>query len=70
MSLDVVQARRRLMIMAAIDGVALLAAAAFALGYFAYGIDWMLWLFAAALATGFAAQIWFIAGLRRPDKGV
>ena len=41
-----------------------------ALGYFAYGIGWMLWLFAAALVVGFAAQIWFIAGLRRAGKGV
>lgn len=70
MSFDVIQARKRLMVMAAVDGAAVLAAIACAVAYFAYGVGWALWPFAAALVVGFLAQIWFIAGLRPADKGV
>ncbi len=70
MSFDVARARKRLIVMGVLDGAALLVAIAAAVAFFAYGLDWALGVFAAALAAGFAAQIWFIVGLRRTDKGV
>lgn len=70
MSLDPVVQKRRLAVMGAVDGVALLCALAAAVAYFKFGLAWGLAIFAAALVIGFGAQIWFIAGLRGPGKGV
>jgi hypothetical protein len=69
-SLDLEKAKGRLKVMLAVDAVAVLLAVAAAVGSFGFGIEWMAAVFVAALAAGFAAQIWFIAGLRRADKGV
>ena len=33
--------------------------------YFAAHQPWGLWLFLAALVSGFAAQVWFVAAIRR-----
>ncbi|MDP3659855.1 hypothetical protein [Phenylobacterium sp.] len=62
--------KRRLIVMLAIDGVCALIAGAAAIGFFMQGVGWMQWAFMAALGVGFAAQIWFIAGFRRANKGV
>jgi hypothetical protein len=62
--------RKRLVVMAAVNGAAVLVAICGALGFFVYSVDWALGVFAAALVAGFAAQIWFILGLGRTDKGV
>jgi hypothetical protein len=70
MSADVAVLKRRLMVMLALDAVCLVMAIAAAVGAFFYGIAWLQWVFAAALAGGFGAQIWFIAGFRRATKGV
>ena len=70
MTVDVKTAKRKLMVMAAINAVAVLAAAAALYAYFALHIGWGLAVFAALLAVGIGAQIWFIASLRRSDKGV
>jgi membrane protein YdbS with pleckstrin-like domain len=69
MSLDVEAAKKRLMIMALVNAVAVLAAAAALYGYFVLHIGWGLAAFAVLLAVGVAAQIWFIASLRRANKG-
>ena len=73
MILDVAQVKRRRTIMMAVNVFAALAALA-ALGsiaaYFMLGLGWALIPFVAALLVGFAAQIWFIAGLKGPGKGV
>lgn len=63
------QARRRLLAMVALNAVAIVAAGAFAIGYFRFGVGWMLPAFIAALAAGFAVQIWFIYGLGRTNRG-
>jgi hypothetical protein len=68
-SIDVAAAKRRLAVMGVVNAVALLAAAAALYGYFGLHLDWALAAFVALLVVGIAAQIWFIAGLRRADKG-
>jgi len=70
MTLDLARVRRRRGIMLAINSLAVLAAATAAIGYFGYGQSWGLLVFAGALLVGFGAQVWFIAGLRGPRKGV
>jgi uncharacterized membrane protein len=37
--------------------------------YFKLALGWALVVFVVALLAGFAAQIWFIAGLKGPGKG-
>jgi ABC-type thiamin/hydroxymethylpyrimidine transport system permease subunit len=69
MSLDIAAVKRRRSIMLAVNGLAVLGAAAAAVGYFVYAQSWALLVFVAALLAGFGAQIWFIAGLRKPRKG-
>jgi len=39
-------------------------------GVFMFEIRPLLWLFALAIGAGLATQIWFIAGLKRTDRGV
>jgi hypothetical protein len=68
-SLDIPRAKARLRVMAIVNVLAVLAAAVAAVGAFIYGVEWLSWLVVAALGVGFAAQIWFIAGLRRSGKG-
>jgi hypothetical protein len=68
-TLDVKAAKRRLTIMALVNAVAVLAAAAAAYGYFVLHIGWGLAAFALLLCVGIGAQIWFIASLRRANKG-
>jgi len=69
MSLDVATIRKRRTIMMVVNALAALIAAAAAVGYFKFALDWALIALVAALVGGFAAQIWFIAGLRGPGKG-
>ena len=69
MSLDIAQVKRRRSVMLAVNGFALLAALAGAVGYFKYAQGWALIAFVVALLVGFGAQIWFIVGLRGPGKG-
>jgi hypothetical protein len=70
MSIDLAQAKRRMMIMIAIDGVAFVVAMAAAIGAFGYHLAWLTPVFIGALLIGFGAQFWFIAGFRRANKGV
>jgi hypothetical protein len=58
------QGQRRVRIMGAVVALAAIVAAASAIGAFAYGHTWLIAPFVLALIAGFAAQIWFIAGLR------
>jgi hypothetical protein len=69
-TLDLKAAKRRLAIMGGINAVAALAAAVALWGYFGQHIGWCLPAFAVLLGVGIGAQIWFIASLRRADKGV
>jgi membrane protein YdbS with pleckstrin-like domain len=68
-SIDVAAAKRRLVVMGVVNALALLAAAAALYGYFGLDLDWALAAFVVLLAVGIVAQIWFIASLRRADKG-
>jgi nitrate reductase NapE component len=68
-TLDVAAAKRRMMVMLAIDVVCLIIAVAAAVGAFAFGVAWLQLVFGAALLAGFGAQIWFIAGIRRTSGG-
>jgi len=68
-TIDLQASRRRLMVMGVINVVAVLAAAASLVGYFRFDVTWALAAFVVAMLVGFGAQIWFIAALRRADKG-
>ena len=69
-TLDIAAVKRRRNIMMAANTLAALGALAAAVGYFKFELQWALAGFVAALLVGFGAQIWFIAGLRGPGKGV
>lgn len=70
MSFDAATLKKRRNLMLAVNGLAVLVAAGSAVGYFAYAQPLALGGFVAALVAGFGAQIWFIAGLRGPRRGV
>jgi hypothetical protein len=57
--------RRRLAAMLAVNFVCVVVGASAAVGGFAYHIGWLVYVFAAALLTGFAAHIWLMLGLAR-----
>ena len=66
MSLDVERQKKRLRVMVGVVGASVLLALAAALGFFVTGQPWLLGAFVAAILIGFGAQLWLIAGLRRP----
>jgi hypothetical protein len=68
-SVDIRAAKRRLAVMGVINVIAVLAAAAALVGYFRFNLTWALGAFVVAMLVGFGAQIWFIAALKRADKG-
>jgi energy-coupling factor transporter transmembrane protein EcfT len=68
MTLDPKRMRQRRSVMFALNALALLGALAAVVGYFKYAQAWALIAFVGALLVGFGAQIWFIAGLRRPKS--
>lgn len=61
--LDVAVQRGRLMRMILVDALCVVVAAGAIVGDIAWRVDWLIWVFAAALVAGFAAQIWLVAGL-------
>ena len=67
---DIEIAKRRLMIMLGVSGVAALLAVAAIVGALRFHQDWLLAVFAGALFVGFGAQIWFIVGFGRAKTGV
>ncbi|THD72212.1 hypothetical protein [Phenylobacterium sp.] len=69
MSANLDQVKRRGALVAALCGVAFLAAVAGFVFYFKFGQEWARLAAVAALVIGFGAQTWFIASLRRPGKG-
>lgn len=69
MSLDVSRMKRRLTVMMVANVAAALTAIAAIVGYLKFELGWGLGVFVAALVTGFAFQIWFVAGVRRLDRG-
>ena len=60
--------RRRLYIMIAIVSVCFLVSGAMVLGYFATHAEWMMVVFLAAIAAGFAAQGWMIVRFRQSGR--
>lgn len=69
MSLDVETIKKRRTVMMAANVAAAVVALISIVAYFQLQLGWALVPFVAALAGGFAAQIWFIAGLKGPGKG-
>ena len=66
-------AKQRFMIMVGIDALCVMAALAALVGDLRFHAPYALPTFATAIVVGFAAQIWFIAGLAkdgRLEKGV
>jgi hypothetical protein len=70
MSADLSQVKRRGALVAALCGVAFLAAVAGFVFYFKFGQQWARLAAIAALIVGFGAQTWFIFSLRRAGRGV
>jgi len=68
-SLDVDAIKKRRMVMMVANVAAAVIAIASIVAYFQLQLGWALIPFVAALMGGFAAQIWFIAGLKGPGKG-
>lgn len=68
MSVDVKLQQRRLIVMAAIDGVCIVFALAAAVAYIGFHVEWAKWPFFAAIAAAFAAQMWLIAGFAKVNK--
>jgi CHASE2 domain-containing sensor protein len=66
MSLDLATIKRRRAIMMVVNVVAAVAALVSIVAYFKLALGWALIPFVVALLVGFAAQIWFIAGLKGP----
>jgi hypothetical protein len=66
---DVLVQQRRLFTTLAINGVCALAAVAGIVGGLVFHVDWMNWLFVAALLIGFGAQTWLIVGFLRGRGG-
>ena len=69
MTLDVAAIKKRRMVMMVANVAAAVIAVVSILAYFQLQLGWALIPFVAALVGGFAAQIWFIAGLKGPGKG-
>ena len=69
MSLDVDAIKKRRTAMMVANVAAAVIAVVSILAYFQLQLGWALIPFVAALMGGFAAQIWFIAGLKGPGKG-
>jgi len=69
MSLDVEIVKKRRGVMMVANVIAAVIAVVSILAYFQLQLGWALVPFVVALAGGFAAQIWFIAGLKGPGKG-
>ena len=66
---DVETLKRNFMRMAAVSVGMMLVAAGFAVAHFVYGVSWAVWGFVLFLAGGFVAQMWFIRGVIRTNKG-
>jgi len=60
--------RRRLYVMIAIVTVCFLVSGAMVLGYFSTHQEWMMVVFLAAIAIGFAAQAWMIVRFRQTGR--
>ena len=65
MTPDLAAQKRRLIVMAAVNVVAVVVALGFVVAWAKYGVDWAFAAFVAALLVGIGGQIWFIAGFRR-----
>ena len=62
--------RRRLVIALIVTGACLVVALGAVVGVFAFHIGWMMWVFAAALLSGFASHGWLMLGVARDKTAV
>jgi uncharacterized membrane protein len=60
--------KKRMVLMFAINGVCLLAAAISLYANIRYDIGWLMAAFVGALLIGFGAQIWFVAGFAKAGR--
>ena len=61
-------AQQRFMVMVGVDVVCVMVAILALVGGLSFHLSYGLPAFAAAIVTGFGAQIWFIAGLARDSR--
>jgi hypothetical protein len=69
MTVDLGVIKRRRTAMIVVNVLAAVIAVAGIVAYLQLALGWALFVFVGALLVGFAAQIWFIAGLKGPGKG-
>jgi hypothetical protein len=70
MSVDFEKMKRRRTIMFVVSMLAGICAMGGLIGYLEFHQTWLVVPAVAAVLVGFGSQIWFIAGLRGPSKGV
>ncbi len=61
-------AKHRFMVMVGVDALCVMIAIAALVGNLSYHLAYALPVFAAAMLTGFAAQIWFIVGFAKGGR--
>jgi hypothetical protein len=69
MSLDPAQMKQRFIQMTVANVVLMLIAVGFGVAHFAYGVGWALYGFIGFIGLAFAAQMWFVRGIARDNKG-
>jgi len=63
--MNVARQKRRLMLALGATAVSLVVAIGAVIGSFGFHIGWMMWVFAGALAAGFASHAWLMLGVWR-----
>ncbi len=69
MSLDPAQMKQRFIQMTIANVVLMLIAVGFAVAHFSYGVGWALYGFIGFIGLAFVAQMWFVRGIARDNKG-
>jgi len=69
MSLDPAQMKQRFIQMTVANVALMLIAVGFAVAHFAYGVAWALYAFIGFIGLAFVAQMWFVRGIARDNKG-
>jgi hypothetical protein len=69
MTIDPAQMRQRCVKMMLASTGLMFVAVGFAIAHFIYGVGWALWGFIGFIALGFGAQLWFVRGIARMNKG-
>lgn len=67
--MDAAVQKKRLIVMIAVNVACLIAGLAAIIGHVAFDVGPLLWAFIAAVAGGMAAQLWFVLGWMKAERG-